>query len=34
MLELAQTIFFKDESYAIQGAIFEVHNVMGNGFLF
>jgi GxxExxY protein len=26
-------IFFKEESYAIQGAIFEVHREMGYGFL-
>jgi len=34
MSELCPTIIFKDESYAVQGALFEVHNVMGNGFLF
>ena len=28
-----EIILFKDESYAIQGAIFEVHRVMGIGFL-
>jgi GxxExxY protein len=33
MPKFSPTIIFKDESYAIQGAIFEVHNVMGNGFL-
>ena len=26
-------IVFKDESYAIQGAIFEVYREMGSGFL-
>jgi len=26
-------ILFKEESYRIMGACFEVHNVMGNGFL-
>jgi hypothetical protein len=34
MSETAPIIVYKDESYAIQGALFEVHNVMGNGFLF
>jgi len=30
---LSETILFKDESYAIQGAIFEVYRQMGCGFL-
>jgi GxxExxY protein len=30
---LSKTILFKDESYAIQGAIFEVYRQMGCGFL-
>ena len=28
-----EKILYKDECYSIQGAIFEVHNIMGNGFL-
>ncbi|MBL8852576.1 MAG: GxxExxY protein [Planctomycetaceae bacterium] len=30
---MSETILFKDESYAIQGAIFEVYREMGCGFL-
>ena len=30
---MSETILFKDESYAIQGAIFEVYRQMGCGFL-
>ena len=30
---MTETILFKDESYAIQGAIFEVYREMGCGFL-
>ena len=30
---MRETILFKDESYAIQGAIFEVYREMGCGFL-
>jgi len=28
-----EKILYKNECYSIQGAIFEVHNIMGNGFL-
>jgi len=31
--EKHEKLFFKDESYAIQGAIFEVYRKMGSGFL-
>jgi GxxExxY protein len=31
--EMTETILFKEESYAIQGAIFEVYREMGCGFL-
>jgi GxxExxY protein len=33
MLKMNEKILYKDEFYSIQGAIFEVHNVMGSGFL-
>ena len=33
MNEKRETILFKEESYAIQGAIFEVYREMGCGFL-
>jgi GxxExxY protein len=32
-LEKYEGIIFKDESYAIQGAIFEVYRLLGSGFL-
>ena len=31
--ESVQRILYKDECYAIQGAIFEVYREMGSGFL-
>ena len=30
---MEEKIYFKDESYQIQGAVFEVYREMGNGFL-
>lgn len=33
MLKKTNKILFREESYAIQGAIFEVYRVMGSGFL-
>ncbi len=30
---MGEAIIYKEESYAIQGAIFEVYRVMGSGFL-